>query len=117
MRYIKLAFISFFVLFLLITGISLLIPSHIRISKAINIAGDKDSVMALVKYPARWKNWYPGLDTAKLFYLGGEVKGILLDSRDSLHAAYIAITKTTPDEVTADFVTQKMRPVVNGWKA
>ena len=115
MRFIKLALFSFIILFLLITGISLLIPSHIRISKAINIKAEKDSVMAQLKYPANWKNWYPGLDTAKLLYEAGEIKGVIL-AKDSLHPAYIRITKQEPDEITAQFITPKMRPVVNGWK-
>ena len=49
MRLIKLAIISFVFLFLVVTAISLLIPSHIRISKATNIAPPKDSVLALIK--------------------------------------------------------------------
>src|SRR5690242_15928120 len=116
MRLIKLAFISIIFLFLLITGISLFIPSHIRISKAINIKADKDSVLAQIKDPAKWKNWYPGLDTAELFYENGIVRGVMLDNKDSAHPAYIHITKEQPDEINAEFITKKMRPVVNGWK-
>jgi len=116
MRVIKLALISFIVLFLVITGISLFIPSHVRISKAINIKAEKDSIMVQIKYPERWKNWYPGIDSAKLYYKGGEVNGVILDNKDSLHPVYLAITKVQPDEITAEFITTKMRPVVNGWK-
>ena len=116
MHFIKLAVLSFIILFLLITGMSLLIPSHVRISKAINIKADKDSIMAQIKYPVRWKNWYPGIDTAKLFYEAGEVKGVILDDKDPLHPIYLVITKAEPGEVTAQFITSKMRPVVNGWK-
>ena len=116
MRFIKLALLSFIILFLLITGISLLIPSHVRISKAINIRADKDSIMAQIRNPVRWKSWYPGIDTTKLLYKAGEVKGVILDDKDTLHPVYLEITKELPDEITAQFITSKMRPVVNGWK-
>ena len=117
MHYIKLALISFIILFLVVTGISLFIPSHIRISKAINIKAEKDSIMAQIREPVRWKNWYPGIDTVRFFYEAGEVKGLILDKKDSAHPVYLAITKVEADEITAQFVSTKMRPVVNGWKA
>jgi len=116
MRFIKLGLISFIFLFLLITGMSLFIPSHIRISKAINIKADKDSVMAQIRDASNWKNWYPGLDTAKLFYEAGKVKGVMLDDKDPAHPAYISINKEEPEEITAQFISKKMKPVINGWK-
>ena len=57
MRIIKLAIISFIFFALLITGISLFFPSHIRISKAIDIRTGKEEVMAQVADAANWKNW------------------------------------------------------------
>ncbi len=116
MRLIRFAFISFVFLFLLITGISLFIPSHVRISKAINIKADRDSVMAQIKDAGKWKNWYPGVDSAKLLFVEGKPKGVILDNRDSLNPVHIIITNEKEDEVNAQFVTHKMKPVVNGWK-
>ncbi len=49
MRAIKLGIISLVFFFILITLISLLIPSHIRISKATNLPNKRDSIFALVK--------------------------------------------------------------------
>src|SRR5258706_1528134 len=117
MRFIKLAVISFIILFFVITGISLFIPSHVRISKAINIKAEKDSIMAQIRNPLRWKNWYPGIDSAAFFYEAGEVKGVILDNKDKSHPVYLAITKGQPDEITAQFITPNMRPVENGWRA
>ena len=116
MRLIKLAFISFVFLFLLITGISLFIPSHIRISRAVNIKANQDSVMAQIKDAAKWKNWHPGLDSAALLYVDGEVKGVILDSSDMRTPVTIVITHTTPHEVTASFNPKKMRPVTYAWQ-
>ena len=116
MRFIKLGIISFIFLFLLITGISLFIPSHIRISKAINIGASKDSLFAQIRDPSNWKNWYPGMDSAKPMYVQGVVKGMILDNKDSSHPIYLGITKIAEDEVTAEFVSGRMRPIVNVWR-
>jgi hypothetical protein len=58
-RLIKLGLISAVFLFLVATAISLMIPSHIRISKAINIKGEEDSIFSLVKDESRWREWHP----------------------------------------------------------
>ncbi len=117
MRLIRFGLISFIFLFLLITGISLFIPSHVIMSKAINIKSGKDSVMAQISNAANWKNWQPGMDTSKLLYIAGEVKGVILDDKDPQHPVCIKIDKIEPDQVTAQFITKKMKPVVIGWKA
>jgi len=116
MGLIKLAIISFIFLFLLVTGMSLFIPSHVRISRAVNIKADKDSVMSQVKDPARWKNWHPGLDTAQLLYVEGKVKGVVLDNSDIKRPVTIIITHSEADEVTAQFSPKKMRPVTTVWR-
>ena len=76
MRIIKLGIISSIFFFLLITGFSLFIPSHIRISKAIDINAAKDSVMNQISDVTNWKKWYPGADSMKLLLVDGKVKGI-----------------------------------------
>ncbi len=87
MRFIKVALLSFIFIFQLIMGVSLFIRSHIRISRAVNIKAPKDSVMLQIRDAARLKNWYPGMDSAELFYPEGVVKGVVLDNKDSLHPA------------------------------
>ena len=84
MRIIKLAFISAIVFFLIITGISLFIPSHIRISKAIDINAGKEALADQLRNAANWKNWYPGADSASLFIMNGETKGITTKNQQSL---------------------------------
>ena len=116
MRILKLAFISFVFLFLLITGISLFIPSHIRISRAVNIKADKEAVMAQIRDPAMWKNWHPGLDSAALLYVDGKVKGVILDTSDITTPVTLAITHISDNEVTAQFTPKKMRPVTYAWQ-
>lgn len=113
MRFIRLLLISFIFLFLLVTGISLFIPSHVRISKAINLKADKDTVMSHIGDPVKWAGWYPGLDSARLFYENGIMKGYILDRQST---AYIVLTGKTENEVTAEFVGPQLNPVINGWK-
>lgn len=59
MRLVKLALISFIVLFGIITAISLLIPSEIRLSKVISIRPEKDSIFYLLKNKDQWQRWHP----------------------------------------------------------
>ena len=66
MKYLKLALISFVVFAVIVTLISFLFPSHVRISKALDINTSKDSLLAVLGNPARWRDWYPGADTFRL---------------------------------------------------
>ncbi|MDF2189949.1 SRPBCC family protein [Paraflavitalea sp. CAU 1676] len=63
MRIVKLGLISFVVLFLIVFGISLLIPGYIRISRAVNITAPKDSIQHYLTDLRQWKQWN-GLTTA-----------------------------------------------------
>ena len=63
MRFIKLGLISVVVFSLLITAFSLMIPSHVRISKAIDITVGRDTLLNQLSNTANWKNWYPGADS------------------------------------------------------
>lgn len=57
MRFIKLGVISVLVFFLLLTAITLLFPSHQRISRAINIAAPLGRVAGAVNDLRRWDDW------------------------------------------------------------
>jgi hypothetical protein len=76
MRIIKLGIISVIFFSLLITGISLFFPSHIRISKAIDISTEKNLLMNHLGDVSKWKLWYPGADTSSFLYVGGKINGI-----------------------------------------
>jgi hypothetical protein len=57
MRLIKLAVISFVGLFLVIFLLSLLIPSKMRVSRAINIEAPRDSIVKYLVDLREWKKW------------------------------------------------------------
>jgi hypothetical protein len=100
-RLIKLALISIIFLFLVVTAISLLIPSHIRISKAINLHGEKDSIFALIVDTTRWKEWHPAFIP-----------------NDSLNFPSIQIVPIVRNdsEVVMNLQQNRKQKVVNGWK-
>jgi len=112
MRVFKLVIVSIIVLFLIVTIISLFIPSHIRISKAIQIDVPKDSVMNQIGDPEKWKNWYPGADSAKYFYKEGIIKGIVLNER---RHQYLIMGNRKDNEVTAAF-TFPRKKILTGWE-
>jgi predicted PurR-regulated permease PerM len=57
MRFVKLAIISAVVLFIVIFLFSLIIPSTVRVSRAIDIAAPKDSLVARLADLRQWKEW------------------------------------------------------------
>ena len=57
MRFVKLAVISIIALFGVITLISLLLPSHIRISRAIDINAAPGKIHPLVANLQQWEQW------------------------------------------------------------
>lgn len=62
MRLIKLGILSVIVLFGLITAISMLLPSQVIISRAIDINKPLDSVYAAVINLSNWKDWMDNYD-------------------------------------------------------
>ena len=94
MRLVKLAIISVIVFSLLITGISLFFPSHVRISKAIDISASKDSLMNQISDATNWKKWYPGADSAAILPV---------------------ITAVTDTSVLANSTMMKGRKGITGW--
>jgi hypothetical protein len=57
MRIVKLGIISIIVFSLLLVAFSLLIPSHVRISRAVNITAPRQTVYANVESQDKWKEW------------------------------------------------------------
>lgn len=114
MRVIKLAILSFIFLFLLVTIISLFIPSNVRISRATDIANTKQVVMSFIADPLKWKEWYPGADTLDILYVAGKPEGILLDSAGLIGLSIISVSDSI---VTARDVGAVVKPEMNmGWK-
>ena len=98
MRFIKLAIISFVLIFGLLTAISLLIPSRVRISKAIDLQAPRDSVRNLITDTVAWRAWHPAY----------------LDNRPQ--AAAIAINTISDSLITATISSPGKNSLFNGWQ-
>src|SRR6476646_8523580 len=59
MRLLKLAVISFIILFIVITAISSLLPRDVLVSCAVDINTRVDSARKQVNYLPNWNNWMP----------------------------------------------------------
>jgi len=101
-RLIKLALISIIFLFFVVTAISLLIPSRIRISKAINIYTQKDSVFVLINDTTKWKRWHPAF--------------IPNDSTPKFPTVHIVQKIQNDSEIVMTLQQQGKPEVINGWK-
>jgi hypothetical protein len=62
MRFLRLIIISFAALFIVATLIGVLLPSRVLVSRAVNIAVPKDSIMQYVNNIRDWKLWMEGMD-------------------------------------------------------
>lgn len=94
MRVIKLGIISLVFFAFLITLLSLSFPSKVRISKAIDINTDRETVLEQIKDTAAWKNWYPGADSTQVLP---------------------EITAVSDSSLTAASVMQNGRKGITGW--
>jgi hypothetical protein len=104
MRLIKLALISFVVFFGIITVMSLAIPSNIRISKAINVKSDNQTIFSNITNRAAWTQWHPLFKSQSI--------------EQDLQHNKISITPLTISDtlVTMQWQQGNKRPVVNGWE-
>ena len=84
MRLIKLAFISVLILFIILTGISLFIPSHIRLTKVITIRPEKDSIFSLVKNKSEWLRWHPSFINGEQNEMLSRIDVKVISEKDSL---------------------------------
>src|SRR5215211_1401283 len=99
MRIIKFGIISFVFLFLLLVLISLLFPSHIRLSKATNLPNDRQRIFALLKNDTAWHPAYKDTATAKAF--------------SSLRKTLVAQTDST---YVIQLQQAGRKPVISGWQ-
>jgi hypothetical protein len=78
MRIVKLAIISVVVLFLLATAFSLLLPSQVIISRAIDIYASKEKVYNIINEPDQWRNWIENRDSLPVSFSTQARKSFIL---------------------------------------
>lgn len=114
MKIIKLAILSVIFLFAVVLIISLFIPSHIRISRAVNLKPTADSVLTKINDINSWKEWYPGFDTMIIEPV--LAKDSRLISAKIQNTTTVTIISNKKDEVQAEFKSGRKEPVIGGWK-
>ncbi|MET0634615.1 MAG: SRPBCC family protein [Chitinophagaceae bacterium] len=112
MKIIRLAIISIVSLFLVVLVISLFIPSHVRISRAREIAAPLDSVRVLLVEPTQWKRWYPNLDSAQLYTENGQVKGVFSETNGYRKLVLDSVSGTT---IKTLYTVEGREPLWSGW--
>jgi hypothetical protein len=109
LKILKLIIGSFIALVGIITIISLFIPSHVQISKAVEVMTEKDSVIQQLADPLQWHHWYPAEDSIKVFYVEGKPKGIIVNDfkleitgvfTNAVAAKYSSLEKTKEMQTT-----------------
>ena len=84
MRLIKLALISAIVLFAIVTGMSLIIPSHITLTKLVTVKPEKDTIFSLVKNKDQWPRWHPSFKNSQQTALLSTVTTKTISETDSV---------------------------------
>lgn len=103
MRLIKLAVVSFVVLFAIITAMSLLIPSHVRISRAVNFKSGTP-VFKLITDQSQWRRWHPAFQSPQI------------DSLLSEHRIRIETVSATDTLIAMNWLQAGKAPVLNSWE-
>ena len=94
MRLIRFFLLSVIVLFLVLTGLSLLFPSHLRISRAVNIAAPRERIYAALSDFRSWEQW-------NLFIRGTPLTGKSLSSPSSGKGAVLRSDQLVITELEA----------------
>lgn len=66
MRLLKLAFISIIILFILASLLGLLLPSHVLVSRAVNINRTRDTIMQYMNDIHQWRTWMEGMEDSSV---------------------------------------------------
>jgi hypothetical protein len=73
MRILKLAIISAIGLFAVLTAISFLLPSQVRISRAVDISAPKEKILTHIYYIPAWIEWNKFIDSLPHTQLSNDV--------------------------------------------
>ena len=116
MRILRLLVLSFVFLFLMVTAISLLMPSHVRISRATNIHASASEVWRHVDDLRSWKEWNPFFSELAL----GDIEYADTSSGEppamKIKETLIQLKEKKTDERIFVMLTKGKDPVINGWK-
>lgn len=105
MRLAKLFFISVIVIFALLTAIGLLFPSEVRVSRAVAIHSNADTLRKYLSDVKYWKLWMAGADTNTIQFLGMKTAGAGTVAK--IGTGEVSITKETQDSIITVWKSEK----------
>lgn len=112
MRLARLIIVSILVFAVIITIISLFIPSDVQVSRSVLIHAPKDSVMAQIGDPVKWRDWYPNAAASQYFYNAAAIEGLVLN--ESKKQFIVFLTKNE-DSVMAEYRLPN-KTIPTGWQ-
>jgi uncharacterized membrane protein len=101
MRFLKLAFISFIVLFSLTTAIGLLFPSTVKVSRAVNISAPYDTVYKYIEDVKYWNLWMAGADAGTISFISAKTAG--KGTVATIGTGQVTITATAKDSICSEW--------------
>ena len=115
MRYLKLLLISALVFIVALTALSLLFPSHLRVTRSINVAAPREKIYAALSDLRAWEEWNEFIRSASLtgktWSSPSAGKGAFMRSDQLL----LTVTGTGPDSVHCYWRQQKGRNFDGGF--
>lgn len=115
MRYIRLLILSFIVLFVVVTIMSLFIPSRVRISKAINIQTTTAGTDSLIGDMGQWKKWNPFFSELGENTINHSTPGQEGTEMMEVNGTMVKWLQRSETEYVAEMSRGKREPVHNGW--
>lgn len=116
MKIFRLFILSILILFLVVTAISLLIPSHVRISRAANIRATAAEVWQQVDDMRSWSQWNPFFAQVAPGEIGyGDTSGGKLPAM-KIGATLIEMKERKSDERVFVMQVEGKKQVLNGWR-
>lgn len=112
MRFIKLAVISVVLLFMVVTAISVLLPSTIHLSRAIDINASSGAVYSTINNVSRWKTWYADYDSLHATVSG---KDTGQGASVTMYKTTVTITATSPGKIEAIWQSGNNTPLVGAF--
>ncbi len=102
MRFVKLGIISIVILFIVITLLSLLLPSQVRISRAIDINGKKERISAYLSDLNTWAEWNTFISDSSMVFT--DSSSVL-----QMHALRIKLISSSLDSVRTEWLPAKAK--------
>ncbi|HRI19701.1 MAG TPA: hypothetical protein PLA68_02050 [Panacibacter sp.] len=104
-RLLKLAVISFFILFAVVTAIGLLFPATVRVSRAINISASYDTVYHYLNNTRYWKVWMQGADSATIKIISEQTEGTGTEIK--IGTGKVSFIRNTTDSILTVWTSEK----------